>query len=170
VTTAPATIGRMGAGSLIVARKVLRAALCKGFKGIESHPDGHFAAIITPTAELDMVTEVSTTKVTWATSVTNVPGRLGQEKWVNGYIGSVYGTAVYVTQNYNTASLTSTVELSYVISDGGIGAMAFGDMNPQIIFNDINSPYRNVKSIAWYALFQAKLIASTRVVKLYSLE
>jgi N4-gp56 family major capsid protein len=170
VTTAPATIGRMGASSIIVAHKVLRANLAKGFRGVENHPEGHFAAIITPQAELDMVTEVSTTKVAWSAAVTNVPGRMGQEKWVNGYIGSIYGTACYVTQNFSTTSLTSTVELNYVIADGGIGAMAFGDMNPSIIFNDINSPYKNVKSIAWYALFQAKLIDSARVVKLYSLQ
>ncbi len=170
VTTAPATIGRMGASSIIVAHKVLRANLAQGFKGVENHPDGHFAAIITPQAELDMVTEVSTTKVTWAQAVTNVPGRMGQEKWVNGYIGSIYGTACYVTQNLNTASLTSTVELNYVIADGGIGAMAMGDMNPQIVFNDINSPYKNVRSIAWYCLFGAGLIDTNRVVKLYSLQ
>lgn len=170
VTTAPATVGRMGASSIIVAHKVLRANLCKGFKGVEGHPDGHFAAIITPQAELDMVTEVSTTKVTWASAVTNVPGRMGQEKWVNGYVGSIYGTACYVTQNFTTTTLTSTVELNYVIADGGIGAMAFGDMQPQIVFNDVNSPFKNVKSIAWYTLFGTDLIDGNRVVKLYSLQ
>lgn len=170
VTTAPATVGRMGASSIIVAHKVLRAALCKGFKGTSGHPEGHFAAIITPQAELDMVTEVSTTKVAWSSAVTNVPGRMGQEKWVNGYVGSVYGTACYVTQNFSTATLTSTCELNYVIADGGLGAMAMGDMNPQIVFNDVNSPYKNVRSIAWYCLFGTKLIASARVVKLYSLQ
>ena len=168
--TAPATVGRMGASSIIVAHKVLRSNLAKGFKGVEGHPDGHFAAIITPQSELDMVTEVSTTKVTWAQSVTNVPGRMGQEKWVNGYVGSIYGTACYVTQNFATTSLTSTVELNYVIADGGVGAMAIGDMNPQIIFNDVNSPYKNVRSIAWYSLFGATLIDGNRVVKLYSLQ
>lgn len=170
VVTAPATVGRLGATAIIVAHKLLRAALAQGFKGVENHPDGHFAAIISPQAELDLVTEVSTTRVAWSAAVTNVPGRMGQEKWVNGYIGSIYGTAVYVTQNYTTTSLTSTVDLNYVLADGGLGAMAFGDMNPQILFNDINSPYKNVKSIAWYTLFQAKLISSTRVVKLYSLQ
>lgn len=170
VTTAPATVGRMGASTIIVAHKVLRSNLSRGFRGVEGHPDNHFAAIITPQAELDMVTEVSTTKVTWASAVTNVPGRMGQDKWVNGYVGSVYGTACYVTQNFSTTTLTSTVELNYVIGDGGVGAMAMGDMQPQIIFNDVNSPYKNVRSIAWYSLFGAGLIDGNRVVKLYSLQ
>lgn len=170
VVAAPATIGRMGASSIIVAHKVLRANKANGFKGIDGHPDGHLAAIISPQAELDMVTEVSTTKVTWASAVTNVPGRMGQEKWVNGYVGSIYGTACYVTQNFSTTSLTSTVEINYVIADGGVGCMAMGDMNPQILFNDINSPYKNVRSIAWYCLFGTSLIDSNRVVKLYSLQ
>lgn len=170
VTTAPATVGRMGASSIIVAHKVLKANYVPGLRGIEGHPDNHMAAVITPTAEVDVVTEVSTTKVTWSSSVTNVAGRLGQEKWVNGYIGSIYGTAVYVTQNLSTTTLTSTVELNYVIGGGGLGAMAMGDMNPQIIFNDVNSPYKNVRSIAWYCLFGTGLIDTNRVVKLYSLQ
>ena len=168
--TAPATIGRLGASAIIVAHKILRANKAQGFKGIEGHPENHMAAILTPQSELDTVTEVSSTKITWTTCVTNVPGKMGQDKWVNGYIGSIYGTACYVTQNFSTTSLTSTVELNYVLADGGVGAMAMGDMQPQIIFNDVNSPYKNVKSVAWYCLFGTDLIDGNRVVKLYTLQ
>ena len=170
VTTAPATVGRMNASSLIFCHKVLKTKYAQGFKGVPDHPDGHFAAIITPTQELDMVTEVTTIRTAWAAAVTNVPGRMGQEKWVNGYIGSVYGTACYVTQNYSTTSLTSNVELAYVLSDGGLGAMAMGDMAPGIVFNDVNSPFKNVRSIAWHTMFGAGLIDTNRVLKLYTLE
>jgi len=169
IATAPATVGDIGAGALIFCGARMKSKYCQPLKGIEGHPDGHFAAVITPNAEMDVVTEVSTTKVTWSEAVTNVGGKMGQDKWVNGYIGSIYGTAVYVTQNHTTTTLTSVVELSYVLSDGGLGAMSFGDMNPQIIFNDVNSPYKNVKSIAWYTLMGAGLIHSDRVIKLYHL-
>jgi hypothetical protein len=168
-TTAPATIGDLGASGIVFCHGRIKSLYGRPFSGVPGHPDGHMAAIISPTAEVDMVTEVSTTKTTWATAVTNVPGRMGQEKWVNGYLGSVYGTACYVTQNFTTTSLTSVVELSYVLSDGGLGAMSFGDMNPQIIFNDVNSPYKNVRSIAWYTLMGGGLIDGNRVIKLYSL-
>ena len=46
--------------------------------------------------------------------------------------------------------------------------MAFQDMNAEIILNDVNSPYKNVNSFAWHAMFGAGLIDSARVVKLYS--
>lgn len=167
--TVPATIGDLGASGLMAARSILYAAKATGFRGINGHPERQYAAILSPMGELDMTTEVSTTKITWADAVTNVPGKMGQEKWVNGYIGSVYGTACYVTQNYTTTTLTSVVDLSYVLADGGLGAMAMGDMQPQIIFNDVNSPYKNVRSIAWWCLFGTGLISGTRVIKLYHL-
>ena len=80
-----------------------------------------------------------------------------------------YGTAVYVTNNYATTTYTATVEIGYVYADGGVGAMAFRDMNARIIVNDVNSPYKNKDSVAWWTMFNAALISSTRVVKLYSL-
>ena len=169
-TTAPATVGRLNAAAMIYCHRLLKTKYAQGFRGIENHPDGHFAAIITPTQELDIVTEITTVRTIWQGAITNVPGRLGQEKWVNGYIGSIYGVACYVTQNYSTTSLTSNVELAYVLSDGGLGAMAMGDMAPGIVFNDINSPFKNVRSIAWHTLFAAGLIDTNRVVKMYSLE
>ena len=168
-TTAPATVGNLGAQAIVSCNKILKAAYVPKFKGIEGHPDGHYAAILTPTQELQIVTEVSSTKVTWKDMSIYVAGSMGQAKVINGYIGSIYGVACYITQDYTTTTLTSAVEIGYVIGDGGMGAMAFGDMDPQILFNEINSPYKNVKSIAWYAMYDSVLIAAARVLKLYSL-
>jgi hypothetical protein len=96
---------------------------------------------------------------------------LGQEKWVKGYMGSIYGTAMYVTQNTLTAvtyTASSTGDISLVFADGGFGAMAFRDMDPRIVLNDVNSPYKNVDSIAWHLQFGTALIDTNRIVKIYS--
>ena len=142
VTTGPAAISAAGTTSLMHARKLLFAGLAKGFTGISGHPSGHYGAIITPKQELDITTEVSSTRVTWADVVKNVPGAEGIGKWINGYIGSVYGVAVYTTQNYSSVTYTSASEIGYVLADDGVGAMAFRDMQPRIVLNDVNSPDR----------------------------
>lgn len=167
-TTAPATVGTMGASTLILSKKVLFDGLARGFDGINGHPNGHYAAVITAKQELDIVTEVTTSRIYWSNAVVNVPGAQGQSKFVNGYIGSIYSVATYVTQNYVTAALTATADVGFVYADGGVGAMALRDMTPRIVINDVNSPYKNVNSLAWHVMFEAALIASARVVKLYS--
>ena len=158
----------LGAASITAATKVLFAGLASGFESVAGIPSGHYAAVITPDQEQDLVTEFTTLRMSWSNSVVNVPGALGQEKWVNGYIGSIYRTAVVVTQNYTTQLITQSQETAIVYADGGVGAMAFGDMSPEIILNDVNSPYKNMNSFAWHCNYGAGLIDSARVVKLYS--
>lgn len=168
-STAPATVGNFGAAILVNAKKVLKDGLATGLSGVEGHKDGNFAAVITEKQELDMVTEVTTTRMYWSNCVINVPGAMGQEKWVNGYIGAVYGTSVYTTNNYATFTLTSACDIGIVYADGGVGAASIGQMTPEIIINDVNSPYKNVNSIAWHTYYEAALLAAARVIKLYSL-
>jgi len=158
----------LGASSITAATKTLFANLAQGFRGVAGVPEGQYAAVITPDQEQDLVTEFTTLRMSWSNSVVQVPGPMGQEKWVNGYLGSIYRTAVVVTQNYTTVSITQTQEVAVVYSDGGVGAMAFGDMNPEIVLNDVNSPYKNVNSFAWHARLGAGLIDTNRVVKIYS--
>ena len=167
--TTAATPTTAGAALIMLARKTLFAGLATGISGVAGHPDGQFAAIISPKQELDIVTEVSTSRVYWNNAVVNVAGSMGQLKWVNGYIGSIYGTAVYTTQNFGTATITSASDIGFVLADGGLAAVAFEDMNANVVINDVNSPYKNINSIAWHAYFGAGLVSSARVVKLYSL-
>lgn len=169
LTTSPATTPLLlGAAALMSARKLLYDVGAMGFDNVPDHPTGHYAAVITPKQELDIITEISTTRVYWSNAVVNVPGKMGQDKFVNGYIGSVYGVAVYCTNNYTTFNMTGSAEIGFVYADGGVGAMAFKDMKPEIVINDVNSPYKNMNSIAWHSFFGAGLIDGNRVVKLYS--
>lgn len=168
-TTAPASVTAMGAATLILAKRTLFNGLATPISGVSGHKDGHFAAVITDKQELDVVTEVTTLRLYWSNAVVNVPGALGQEKFVNGYIGSVYQVATYVTQNYATTTYTSTVDIGYVYGDGGVGSASLSDMQPEIILNDVNSPYKNVDSVAWHAYYEAALLRSVSVVKIYSL-
>lgn len=172
-TTGPATVGAFSASTVIGASKILRANSARGFKGVSGHPDGHFAAIVSPQAELTMITEATTGRMTWAQAVTNVSGAMGQEKWVKGYMGSVYGTACYRTQNFTTASLTATADENFVLADSGVGAVSVIDADPQIYVNtpssgDVGNPYRNRGTIAWHAYFGTALLDANRVIKVYS--
>lgn len=159
----------MGASTLIGGRKVLYDALVPTIEGVEGHPDRQYAAVLTPKQELDIVTEVTTSRIYWTNCVVNVPGALGQSKFVNGYIGSVYAVAVYVTQNYQTTTLTSASDIGFMYGADGVAAVGFRQMTPQIILNDLNSPFKNVNTIAWHLYFGAGLVSSTRVLKMYSL-
>jgi len=169
VTTGPSDTTAMGASTLMFCRKTLFGALAKGLEGVPGHPDMHYAAVLTPTQELNVTTEVTTGRVYWSNAVVNVPGAQGQMKFVNGYIGSVYGVATYITQNYQTTAYTSAQDVGFVYADGGVGAASFDQMEARVVVNDVNSPYKNVNSIAWHAMFGVGLISGVRVVKLYSL-
>lgn len=168
-STTAAVHTKLGASTIILGKKVLRAALATPFKGITGHPDGKFAAILSEKQELDVVTEVTTLRLYWSNAVVNVPGMKGQDKFVDGYLGDIYGVATYTTQNSTTATNTAAAEVGFVVGDGGVLSATIAQMQPRIIVNDVNSPYKNVNSVAWHAFYQAALHSSTRVVKLYSL-
>lgn len=170
-TFSTGSVTGMNTAALVQAHKILVQNKAKGFTGISGHPNGHYAAILSPKAELDVVTEVTTGRIYWSNAVVNVSGALGQEKFVNGYIGSVYGVAVYITQNFGTGityTASSTADIQMVLADGAVGAMAFRDMQPEIVVNDVNSPWKNTDSIAWHIFFGTQQIDGARSVKIYS--
>lgn len=167
----------MSAAAIIGAAAVLRGDSCRGFAGVNGHPNRHFAAILSAKAEQNMVQESTAGRMAWAQAVTNVPGVDGQGKWVNGYMGSVYGTACYRSQNLTLATLTNSADENYILAEGGLGALHTGDMNPQILVNtpssgDVGNPYRNRSTIAWHINFVAALLNTetgvNRVIKIYS--
>ena len=172
-TTALPALGNASASALIGAAKNLRDNAAIGFRGVSGHPDGHYACVVSPKFELDMVTEGTTMRMTWGEAVTDVPGRMGQEKWVNGYMGSVYGTACYRTQANINTTYTNTADNSYLLASDGVASVSIIDADPQIYVNtasagDIGNPYRNSNTVAWHIFFATALIDSNRVIKVYS--
>jgi N4-gp56 family major capsid protein len=169
----PATPTAASASWIVGAATILRKNKARGLKGVPGHPDGHLAAIVSTTAERDIVTEGSTSRVTWAQAVTNVPGMSGQEKWVEGYMGSIYGTACYRTQNFTQSTVTSLSDNSVMIAEGGLGTSALVDMEPRVWVNDElrspKTPYRNHISVSWHIYFTTRLLSNSRVVRMYSL-
>lgn len=174
ITTIPsATANKLGAAAIVAAKNILRAGLVPGIEGRAGHLSGNYALIITPSQETQIVTEVSTGRIYWSNCVVNVPGTMGQEKFVKGYLGDIYGTSCYTTQNFATATFTSTVSVGYIMGADAVAAVAFRQMDPQVIMNEVNSPYKNVNSVAWYAQFGAGIVGaaaglSNRVIKIYS--
>ena len=162
------------ASAIIQTGATLRRNSARGFRGVSGHPDGAFSAIVTPTFEQNMVQEATAGRMTWAEAVTQVPGTLAQEKWVNGYMGSVYGTACYRTQNFTLTTITSSSENNYILAEGGIGAVSIIDADPTIMINtssssDVGNPYRNRNTCAWHSYFATAIIDVNRVVRMYSL-
>jgi len=162
------------AAAIVHCGGALRGNSARGFSGVSGHPNGAFAAIVAPTFETEMVQEATAGRMTWATAVTQVPGTMGQEKWVNGYMGSVYGTACYRTQNFALTTVSAnSMENNYVLAEGGIGAVSIIDADPSVLVNtasstDVGNPYRNRNTVAWHSYFATALIDSNRVVRLYS--
>jgi N4-gp56 family major capsid protein len=170
-TTAPALISTMNASALIYCKRLLKDSKAHGFRGVAGHPDKNYAAIISEKAEQDMVQEVSTGKVTWSDMIKNVPGVNGQTAWVDGYIGSVYGVSVYTTQNNAQGTATSLCDINVVLADGGIGCMAFEDMEPGILITPVNGAFQNQTWVAWHLNSNAAPIADVagvRVIRLYT--
>lgn len=175
-STTAAIPGSGSASALIGAAKLLRYVttagepntMAQGFSGKSGHADGDFAAIVSPQFEATMVTEGTTGRMTWGQANTNVGGAMGQEKVIKGRMGAVYGTTCYRTQNFSQVTVTSLSDINYLLADGGVGAVAFGDMKPTIIVNDLNSPYKNVDTVAWHAYFGTALVDAKRVIKMYS--
>jgi len=170
-TFSTGSVTALSAAAIMQAKKILFANKVPTFSGIAGHPDGKYAAVIGPKGELDIVTETTTGRLTWGQAVTNVGGPDAQKRWVDGYVGTIYGVAVYTTQNLTTATAytgSSTGDVSFVCGDGGVGAMAFMDMEPQVVINDVNSPYKNVDSVAWHIFYGTAILDTNRVVKMYS--
>ena len=162
------------AAAIMGASKELWDNAAIGFTGVPGHPGGELAAVVAPQTELDMVTEASTTRMTWKDAVVNVPGAMGQEKAIRGKMGSVYGTACYRSQNLSTTTVSSNLSYNNIIfSEGGIGCVAIDDMDPQVYVNEpgegsTDNPYRNRSTISWHIFFATALIDSNRIVRLYT--
>ena len=160
-----------GAAAIMTMKQFLKSQLVPGIEGRAGHPNKQMAAVLTSKQELDIVTEVTTGRVYWVNAVVNVPGVDGQSKFTQGYIGSIYGTAVYITQNYTTGSVSGiTCDVGYVYGADAVAAVALRQTRPEIIVNDVNGPFKNSNSIAWHAYYGATIVTSysARVVKFYS--
>jgi N4-gp56 family major capsid protein len=178
-STAPSALANGSAAAIIGASRIMRDASALGFTNVSGHPSRHYAAIVSPKFELDMVTEGTTDRMTWAEANTDVPGQSGQGKWVNGFMGSVYGTACYRTQANIQTTYTNTADNSYLLAEGGVASVSIIDADPQIYVNtassgDVGNPYRNRHTIAWHSYFAASIItdeggvSTNRLVRLYS--
>ena len=159
--------------------EILRAGSARGFSGVAGHPDDELACIVHPEPEAEMVSEAATTSnaLVWTEIVKYVPGATGQDKPIKGFMGSIYGTACYRSQNIGLTSVTATTGgESYdniIFAEGGVDSVSLEDMDPVIYVNtpssgDVGNPYRNFGTIAWHIMYGDALIDANRVVRLYS--
>jgi len=172
-TTTVTTLA-MSAASVMGASELLWRNNVQGFDDVAGHPAGELACIVGTFSERDMVQEATTVRMTWAEANTNVGGAMGQEKWIKGKMGSVYGTACYRSQNLSQTSTGGVLaDDNLLIGEGAIGCVGLEDMEPNIYINeasshDIGNPYRNKNTIAWHINFATTEMDAARMVRLYA--
>lgn len=143
-------------------------------EGFDSQ-SGMYVVIVHGKVEQDLVTDVTTTRLSWSEVNKHVPGLDGQKKIIVGTPGAIYGTMVLRSNNITTKTLTSTVTAyaNIALADHGIGRAGFGAMDPQIIMKspgpqDTSNPLNTFGTIGWKAALGEALLDSNRVITYYS--
>lgn len=151
------------------------------WKGLDA-AEGAYCLIIDPEPAADIMTDVTNTRLSWANIYQNTPE--GTRRITEGAVGKIGRMAVFETNINSTAvhtasttpasaSGTVTSYVNYAFADYGVGSLAFEDIQPDVIVTpestpSISNPYRNLGALAWHMVFVAKLLDSTRVIKVYT--
>lgn len=112
------------------------AIITKIFRGYDAKPHrnvGKYVVIVHSEVEADLVTEISTTRLSWSEVNKYVPGIDGQRKILDGSPGAIYGTMVLVSNNIATQALTTTVTAykNIALARDGVGRAGFAGMTPR---------------------------------------
>ncbi len=144
----------------------LRQKDAEGFSG------GKMAIVIHSGAEGHVITDVSSSRLTWHDSVKYVGGASGQSKIMDGQIGSLAGGDVIVSNNITTSTVdTRSAYNNLAIADWGLGTLSMGDAKPRVFINDqpsVADPHRFYKTYAFQFEMAPKLLDADRVFILYS--
>lgn len=143
-------------------------------EGFDSQ-SGMYVVIVHGKVEQDLVTDVTTGRLSWVDINKHVEGIDGQKKIIVGSPGAVYGTMVLRSNNITTKVLTTTVTgyANIALADHGIGRSGFGAMDPQIIMKqsgpqDTSNPLNTFGTLGWKANLAEGLLDSDRVITYYS--
>ncbi len=141
-------------------------------KDAEPFSGGKMAIVIHSGAEGHVITDVSSSRLTWHDSVKYVGGASGQSKIMDGQIGSLAGGDVIVSNNITTSTVdTRSAYNNLAIADWGLGTLSMGDAKPRVFINDqpsVADPHRFYKTYAFQFEMAPKLLDADRVFILYS--
>lgn len=93
---------------------------------------GMFVCIVHGAVEQEIVTDVTTTRLSWSEVNKHVPGIDGQSKIIKGSAGAIYGMMLVRNNNITTAVLTNTVTayVNIALAQHAIGRTSFDGMTP----------------------------------------
>lgn len=144
---------------------------------------GMFVCIVHGEVEQDIVTDVTTGRLSWSEVNKHVAGIDGQKKIIEGTPGAIYGTMILRSNNITTAVLTNTVTAykNIAIADSGYGRASFDAMTPKggkakgpallassANGNDTSNPLRMFSTLGWKFNSGQALLDSNRVILYYS--
>ncbi len=158
------------------------------FRGNDAKPhmsNGMYVVIVHSEVEQDLVTDVTTTRLSWSEVNKHVPGLDGQQKIIKGSPGAIYGTMVLVSNNIATATLTSTVTAykNIALARNGVDTASFramtprgssrGARGPQIMVktsgsNDTSNPLSMFDTIGWKTAMGQTKLGNNRALVYYS--
>lgn len=138
----------------------------------EPFDNGYIAAVIHAGAEVDVITDVSATRLNWQEVNKHTPGLTGALKIPKGLIGGIAGAMVVRSNNITTSTVdTFSSYNNLLLSQDALGCLHMNDMKPKVFINDANSvddPHRQYKTIAFQFRAAPKMIEVTRSEILYS--
>lgn len=136
---------------------------------------GMYVVIVHGKVEQDLVTDVTTTRLSWSEVNKHVPGVDGQQKIIRGSPGAIYGTMVLRSNNITTKVLTNTLTAyaNIALADHGIGRAGWDAMDPQIITKnsgsqDTSNPLNMYGTLGFRVTMGPVLLDSARVITYYS--
>jgi len=144
---------------------------------------GMFVVIVHGEVEQDLVTDVTTGRLSWSEVNKYVPGLDGQKKIIEGTPGAIYGTMVLRSNNITTTVLTNTITayINIALADYGIGRASFDGMTPsgarsrgpaimaaKATGGDTSNPLRMFSTLGWKFNSGQALLDDNRAIRYFS--
>jgi N4-gp56 family major capsid protein len=146
---------------------------------------GMYVCIVHGAVEQDLVTDVTTGRLSWSEVNKYVPGLDGQKKIIEGSPGAIYGVLVQRSNNITTTVLTGTVTayVNIAIADHAYGRASFDAMTPagarrgvkgpalmakQSGPQDTSNPLAMFSTLGWKFNSGQSLLDSNRCIVYYS--
>ena len=145
--------------------------------------NGLYVCIVHGAVEQDIVTDVTTGRLSWSEINKYVPGLDGQKKIIEGSPGAVYGTMILRSNNIATTVLTNTrtAYMNIALSKDALGRASFDAMTPagatakgpalmtrQSGPQDTSNPLGMFATIGWKFNSGQALLDANRVIVFFS--
>ena len=162
------------AQDVAVAGSFLRSKFARGFDSL----NGKYALLISPDQEQDLVTDVTTTRLSWSEVKKNVATAYENqiERKNNGdLVGSLGRVSVFLSDVVGTVTEDVAAWRAIALARYGVGWLGLGENKPKpkVIMKrpgpqDTSNPLNQYMTIGWKVKMADKLLDANRVLVVYS--